>query len=370
MGHTKKIIVEMLDGSGVALNGPNPWDITVHDERLYQRILSKGTLGFGEAYMDGWWDCEQIDEMINKLSHVGLKDKIGHNPTTVMYILMSILFNKAKKSKAFEIGEAHYDNGNTLYKRMLDKRMVYTCGYWKNANNLDEAQEAKLEMVCKKIGLKKGDRVLDIGCGWGSFARYAAKQYKAKVVGVTVSKEQVALAKKRCSGLAVEIRLQDYRDIDEQFDHIISLGMFEHVGVKNYQTYIDIVTKNLKDGGYFLLHTIGGNKSVRSTDPWIQKYIFPNSMIPSIKQIAEVVENKLIVEDWHNFGPDYDKTLMAWHANFEKSWDTIKDRYDERFYRMWRYYLLSSAGLFRARYMQLWQVVLSKPGSKPYESVR
>jgi cyclopropane-fatty-acyl-phospholipid synthase len=247
---------------------------------------------------------------------------------------------------------------------MLDKRMVYTCGYWKDAKTLDEAQEAKLDLTCKKLNLKPGMKVLDIGCGWGSFAKYAAEKYKVKVVGITVSKEQAVLAKALCKGLPIEIRLQDYRDLNEKFDRIVSLGMFEHVGYKNYKTYMKVVHRCLKDDGLFLLHTIGGNKSVKSTDPWIDKYIFPNSMLPSIKQMGDAIEDYFVMEDWHNFSADYDKTLMAWYNNFENSWNKLKDDYDERFHRMWRYYLLACAGTFRARKSQLWQIVLSKDGIK------
>lgn len=245
---------------------------------------------------------------------------------------------------------------------MLDKRLTYTCGYWKDAATLDEAQEAKLDLVCRKIGLKSGQHVLDIGCGWGSFAKFAAEKYGARVTGVTVSEEQVKLARELCAGLPVEIRLQDYRDVNEQFDHVISLGMFEHVGYKNYSTFFDIVRRCLKDEGMFLLHTIGANKSGRSTDQWIAKYIFPNSMLPSVKQIAAAAEGKFVMEDWHNFSAYYDNTLMAWNANVEAHWETLKDQYSDQFHRMWRYYLLSCAGSFRVRHSQLWQIIFSKKG--------
>jgi cyclopropane-fatty-acyl-phospholipid synthase len=216
--------------------------------------------------------------------------------------------------------------------------------------------------VCKKINLQPGQRVLDIGCGWGSFAQYAAEEYGAEVVGITVSKEQVELGRERCKGLPVEIRLQDYREINEPFDHIISLGMIEHVGSKNYRTYMQTAHRCLKDNGIFLLHTIGSNRSVRTTDPWIEKYIFPNSQLPSIRQLALAAEGLFVMEDWQNFGVHYDKTLMAWYQNFDTGWDELKSTYSERFYRMWTYYLLSCAGSFRARKNQLWQIVFSKQG--------
>ena len=360
---------EIFLNAGIKVNGNQPWDIQIHNPNFYSRVITKGSLGLGESYMDKWWDVKQLDEFMNKLLSANLNKKI--KPDLIIHYLKAKIFNLQKKSLAFNIGKAHYDIGNDLYESMLDKRLIYTCGYWKNAKNLDEAQEAKLDLVCKKIGLKKGDKILDIGCGWGGFAKFASEKYKAKVVGITVSKEQVTLAKKLCKGLDVEIRLQDYRDVNEKFDHIISLGMFEHVGPKNYKEYFKIVRKNLKEDGLFLLHTIGNSVSVTKTDPWIDKYIFPNGVLPSMKQITDSSEDIFVIEDWHNFGADYDKTLMAWNKNFQNAWPKLKKNYDEKFKRMWEYYLLTSAGSFRARKIYLWQIIMSKNGVKNgYKSIR
>ncbi len=370
MNPRENYIVELLKDADIQINGSRPWDLTVHDERLFDRTLAHGSLGFGESYMDGWWDCEALDQMLTRVFASEIDRKV-RNWRTALYGLVVRARNAQRKSKAFEIGERHYDVGNDLYQRMLDPRMVYTCGYWKDATDLASAQEAKLDLVCKKIGLKPGMRVLDIGCGWGSFAIYAAQRYGVEVVGITVSKEQESLATQRGQGLPVEFRLQDYRDVTGTFDRIVSLGMFEHVGYKNYRTYMEVAHRLLPDEGLFLLHTIGGNRSVHATDAWVEKYIFPNSMLPSIAQIGSSIEGLFVMEDWHNFGTDYDKTLKCWYANFEKAWSELADRYDERFHRMWRFYLLSSAATFRARNNQLWQVVLSKGGLKNgYQSIR
>lgn len=362
MQTAKQFIEKLLKEADVLIDGPRPWDIQVHNEELYARILRGGSLAFGESYMDGWWDAENLDETMTKIFNADLTKKMRLSPAAVRAYLHAVLTNQSRAAKAFEVGEKHYDIGNDLFERMLDKRMAYTCGYWKNAQSLDQAQEHKLDLICKKIDIKPGQRILDIGCGWGSFAKYAAEHYGASVVGITISKEQVALARERCVGHDLEIRLQDYRDVDEQFDHIISIGMFEHVGYKNYRTYLEIVHRCLKDNGLFLLHTIGGNTSVTHTDPWIDKYIFANSMLPSIKQISNAAEKLFVIEDWHNFGTDYDKTLMAWYDNFISHWDEINDTYSERFFRMWEFYLLTCAGSFRSRKNQLWQIVMSKNG--------
>jgi cyclopropane-fatty-acyl-phospholipid synthase len=262
------------------------------------------------------------------------------------------------------VGQKHYDLGNDLYTAMLDKRLNYTCAYWKNARNLDEAQEAKLELVCRKIGIHPGMRILELGCGWGSFAKYAAEKYNASILGVTVSKEQVALGMELCKGLPVELRMQDYREVTGTFDAVISIGVMEHVGYKNYGEYMRVVDRCLKENGIAFVHTIGGNQSYTTGEPWTDKYIFPNGLLPSMAQLSKAMEEKFVMEDWHNIGPNYDPTLMAWHANFEKAWPDLKKNYDDRFYRMWRYYLLSSAGAFRARNQQLWQIVFTRQGTE------
>ncbi|PIO07364.1 cyclopropane-fatty-acyl-phospholipid synthase [Candidatus Pacearchaeota archaeon CG10_big_fil_rev_8_21_14_0_10_34_12] len=373
----KKKAQEILSLADIKINGNRRWDIKIINENFYSKVFSGGSLSLGESYMEGWWECKNLDELFYKILKSNLKEKVKWKKNLIFLSLKSKLINLQKKSKAFEVGEKHYDIGNALYKYMLGKRMVYTCAYWKHGTkNLDKAQEDKLELVCKKIGLKPGMRVLDIGCGWGSFLKYAAEKYKIKGVGLTISKEQAELAKDLCKDLDIDIILQDYRDIDykEKFDRIISLGMFEHVGPKNYKEYMKIIHRTLKDDGLFLLQTIGSNKTNFAIDPWIHKYIFPNAKIPSPSQIINSFEGLFVMEDWHNFGADYDKTLNVWNNNFKKYWNKIKKtgkQYDKKFYRMWNYYLLSCAGSFRARYNQLWQIVLSKKGVvKGYKSIR
>ena len=366
----KQTIQEYLSLAGVQLNGNRPWDIKVNHPKFYSKVLAGGSLALGESYMDGWWECRRPDEFFRRILGAKL-DKRIRSKDLIWNILKAKITNMQTRSKAYIVGRRHYDIGNGLYRLMLDKRMIYSCGYWKASKTLDKAQEAKLDLICRKVGLKKGMTVLDIGCGWGGFAKYAAQKYKVKVVGITISKEQAELAKEACKGLPVEIRLQDYRKLRQKFDRIISIGMFEHVGYKNYRNYMRVVNRCLKPDGMFLLHTIAGNRSVNSTDPWIDKYIFPNSMLPSARQITKSAEGLFVLEDWHSFGTDYDKTLMAWYNNFTKNWKKIKEDYDQRFYRMWTYYLLACAGSFRSRNNQLWQIVFSKKGVKGgYNSLR
>lgn len=355
-------IQEILSIADITINGDAPYDVKIHNDKFYQRILSQGSLGLGESYMDGWWDCERLDEFFFRVLRSQLESKIKSNRALLFQALLAKILNMQSKKRAFQIGERHYDLGNDLFRNILDSNMAYSCAYWKDACTLDEAQERKLDLICRKLDLQPGMKILDIGCGWGSFVKYAAEKYKAEVIGITVSKEQVEYGKTLCNDLPAEIRLQDYRDLNELFDRIVSVGMIEHVGYKNYRAYMEIVYRCLKDNGLFLLHTIGGNRSVTLVDPWINKYIFPNGMLPSIKQLGAAIEGLFVMEDWHNFSADYDKTLIAWYRNFENNWNKIKSDYDERFRRMWKYYLLSCAGAFRARKNQLWQILLSKKG--------
>ena len=360
-----KVVQKMLEPSDIQINGNRPWDIQIHNPNFYERILSGGSLALGESYMDGWWDCEALDQFFEKILENRLDKKVKTNTERLLRVMLkAMIINPYNRSKAFVIGKRHYDIGNNLFSIMLDKWLNYSCGYWEKVKTLDNAQEAKLDLICQKMGLRPGMKILDIGCGWGGFAKYSAEKYGANVHGITVSREQVKFANEFCQGFDVKIELKDYRELKGKFDRIVSIGMFEHVGCRNYRTFMKVIHRCLKADGLFLLHTIAGNTSVNSTDPWINKYIFPNSMLPSAKQIISAAEGLFVLEDWHSFGQYYDKTLMAWYNNFTNNWTKLKDAYDERFYRMWTYYLLSCAGSFRSRMHQLWQIVFSKKGIK------
>jgi cyclopropane-fatty-acyl-phospholipid synthase len=371
MNNSEKTVRKLLDATDIEINGSRDFDIRIHDPQFYDRLLGGGVIAFGESYMDGLWDCEALDVLVDKVIRADLEDKV--NPASmILPLIWAKIVNRQRPARAFDIGKHHYDIGNDLYQIMLDKRMTYTCGYWKDADDLDSAQEAKLDLICRKIGLQPGMRVLDIGCGWGSFARFAAEKYQANVVGITVSQEQIDLGRKMCAGLDVELRYQDYRDVTEKFDRIVSVGMFEHVGIKNYRTYMKMAETCLTEDGIFLLHTIGTNNRKTSTDAWTDKYIFPGGELPVPRQIMAASEGLFSLEDWHNFRPYYDRTLMAWMKNVDDNIEAIRELgYDDRFYRMWRFFLHSSAGSFRSGRSQLWQLVFTKRTfEKDYQSIR
>ena len=374
-GSEQQALQDLLARADVRVGGERPWDLQVHDARLYRRVLAGGSLALGESYMDGWWDCEALDACIHRLLAAQLDKKV-RTWGMAWNVIKAKVLNLQSRSRARQIGEHHYDRGNDLFEKMLDDRMIYSCGYWRSADGsastLAQAQEAKLDLICRKLGLEAGGRMLDIGCGWGGLLKYAAEEYGTEGVGLTVSAEQARLARERCEGLPVEIRLQDYRSLrGETFDHVASVGMFEHVGPKNYGTYFDKVRRCLKPNGLFLLETIGAGRTSATTNAWTNKYIFPGGSAPSARQLGEALEERFVIEDWHAFGADYDRTLTAWHARFTEHWGALRERYDERFRRMWTFYLLGCAGGFRARRNLNWQLVLSPSGVEGgYRSVR
>jgi cyclopropane-fatty-acyl-phospholipid synthase len=347
----------------VRFNGSRPWDIQVHSGDVYQRIQRKGSLGLGESYMDGSWDAEQLDETFCRLIRLAFEQKISlrEKLQEMRFYLQNLLINPQSRRRASRAARQHYEIGTDLFEAMLDPTMTYSCACWKEAKTLEQAQHDKFDLICRELGLQPGQTLLDIGCGWGSMARHAAERYGVSVLGITNSEEQVRLARKRCAGLPVRIELMDYRDLDGHYDHVVSIGMFEHVGLQNYRGYFRIIARLLKDNGMFLLQTIGTARSSRISDPWINKYIFPDSKLPSAKQLIASLEPHFTLEDWQCSGQDYDRTLMAWWENFSGSWHTLKNHYDDRFYRMWKYYLLFSAGFFRSRYGQLWRLLLARP---------
>jgi len=362
MSYKSKVEV-LLEKAGVKIDGNRPWDIQVKNENLYRRVLFGGHLGLGESYVEGWWECEDLEGFFYRILDANL-DKEVNSAIATFNTLTSALFNKQSPKRAFTVGKKHYNVSNELFQGMLDKRMMYSCGYWKNAENLDEAQENKLCLIFDKLNLKRGQRVLDIGCGFGGAAEYAATRYGVSVAGITISTEQAKLARERNNGLKVYIDVMDYRHLSGSYDNAYSIGMFEHVGFKNYKTYFEVVNRCLKEDGMFLLHTIGANSPATTGDPWTNKYIFPNGMLPSASQLTSAFEGLFILEDWQSFGYDYTLTLREWFKNFTAYWQSIGFSQEDRFYRIWKYYLLSFAGAFEARNIQVWQILLSKKGMR------
>ena len=357
----RKRFEQIMAVADVRIDGDRPWDMVVNNDATFPRIFAFGSLGMGESYMDGWWDCEQLDELIARASRANLKSQFGLGD--LFRAAHARLINPKSDSPLLGVGETHYETGRDLYRGMLDRRMLYSCAYWKDAETLDKAQENKLDLIARKLQLEPGMRILDIGCGWGGAIHYFAENYGVTGVAVTISPDQFEAAQELCAGLPVEIRLQDYRRVDEQFDRSYSIDMLGHVGRRNYRTYMETVKRCLIPGGLHLAQTAGSDVSALRADPWVNRYIFPGGHVPSVKQVATAAEGVLGLDDLHSMTGDYDRTFMCWYGNLQSVWDDLECGTDERHFRMWRYYLLSFAGVFRSRAGQLWQILLSRSGA-------
>lgn len=358
----ERLVRRLLESADIQVGGTRPQDIRVRSDDFYKRALRDGRLGIGESYLDGQWEADAVDQFIEHLLRARLNERV-QDWQAMVYVAAARALNLQSGSRASRSVEHHYDIGNDLYQAMLGPTLSYTCAYWKGSATLDDAQRAKLDLVCRKLALRPGMKVLELGCGWGTFAKFACENYGVSVTGYTLSKEQVALGMELCRGLPVDLRLADYREARARYDRVVSIGMMEHVGYKNHRAYFETVDRCLEPGGLAFVHTIGSNVSEKLIDSFFHKYLFPNALIPSLAQLAAAAEGLFVIEDVHNIGPDYDPTLMAWHERFEAAWPSLRARYDERFHRLWRFYLLSSAGSFRARFTQLFQLVLSRPGT-------
>ena len=374
--NSKNTLIQLFQAADIKFDGNRPWDPQIHNDDFYHKVLAQGSLGLGESYMQGDWDCDEIDTFVSKAVRLDLRKQITNSASNLKAVAVAHLLNLQSQSRSKKVAREHYDLSNTVYQNMLGKTMAYTCGYWKEVTTLDEAQYAKYDLICRKLNLQAEDKVLEMGCGWGGFAHYANKHYGCHVTAVNISERQVQYATEHYGSETVQFHLCDYRNSQsynpnrQLFDKVVSIGMCEHVGVKNYKNWFNIIRDQLKDDGLFLLHTISSDEYITKGEPWLDKYIFAGGVLPSPKSLGSAIDGQFVIEDWHDFGVYYDTTLMAWFANFDAYWQKKEQPTDlhlqnmdrETFYRMWQYYLLSMAGVFRARYASLWQIVLSKSG--------
>jgi cyclopropane-fatty-acyl-phospholipid synthase len=364
-----RVVEDLLRAADIRIDGPRPWDIQLHDERLFPRVLAEGTLGFGESYMDGWWDCDALDELCCRVIRARLDERFAFSWRNLLALAGALISNRQTLRRSRWVGQAHYDLGNDFFEAMLDPWMQYSCALFEQGDDLATAQQRKLEMICQRLELRPSLRLLDIGCGWGGLAKYAAENYGCSVLGITISREQQRYAARWCEGLDVRIELRDYREVRGTFDRAVSIGMVEHVGFKNYRTFLRSVADSLGKEGRFLCQGICNPISGFQLDPWIRRYIFPNSVLPSLSRLAKAAEGLFVVENVLNLGPHYDPTLMAWNESFSRAWPSFAERYGDRFLRMWRFYLLSCAGAFRARSLQVYSILFVRSETATHEPV-
>lgn len=360
-------VVSVLGDAGIEVGGSHPWDIRVHDRRFFRRVMLEGSLGLGDSYIEGWWDCADLATFFQRLLTARSRSSRSAGVPGAVQEIRRKLFNLQGRRRAKQVVDSHYDLPLSLFETMLGPSMTYSCGYWQGADNLDQAQSHKLDLICRKLDIGSADRVLDLGCGFGSFSRHAAREYGCRAVGVTLSGSQARYARALCEGLPVEIHQADYRDHrrysgGEPFTKIVSIAMFEAVGHKSFRSFMEIVDRLLADEGSWLLHTIGD--SVCSADPWLLKHIFPNGELPSHAQIEAAAEGLFVLHDTHEFGSDYARTLAAWEARFRQGWGEIRRSdptlFDGRFLRKWIYYLSCCRGAFLAGDLYLWQIVMAR----------
>ncbi len=375
------LIRALTDQVDVGFDGGRPWDLQVHDPALFGDLLRRGSLALGEGYVRGQWDCEALDQLFTRLLSLAHTRQASSGFVSVARFRAGLnrrleqWVNWQSRRRAFAVGQQHYDIDPRVYAAMLDSRRIYSCAYWHHADDLESAQRHKLDLICRKLELKAGQRLLDVGCGWGGLAAYAAEHFGVEVVGITVSAEQAEFCNQHYQHLPLKVLLCDYRSDQLQqsqpFDRVVSIGMLEHVGRLNDHTYFSVLARMLRSDGLALIQTIGAYDTNHDLDPWINNHIFPNGRLPSAQQVCRGFEPWFLLQDWENFGFDYDLTLMAWWQNFDRSWPLLEADLGTQFYRKWKYYLHSCAGFFRSSQGQLWQFVLTKKGTpRPYRSVR
>lgn len=361
----------------IRFDGQRPWDLQVHDSQFFGELVRRGSLALGEGYVAGQWDCDQLDELINRLLRVRANQPLSLRGAISAAVerLRDQLINPQSLARAFRVGRQHYDIDHRVYAATLDRRLVYSCGHWQEASSLEEAQLQKLERICRKLQMQPGQRLLDVGCGWGSLAAHAAEHHGVRVTAITVSAAQYLWVREHYGHLPIQVELCDYRSLPGllrgRFERIASVGMFEHVGQRNHPCFFRCMQQLMEADGLLLLHTIGHAGPRGGTDPWIDAYVFPGGRLPSATEVCRASAPHLRLEDWENFGGDYVRTLLAWWQNFQARWPELQGHLGEKFYRFWRYYLLSCAGYFRSGQGQVWQLVMSRPeSSRVYRSLR
>jgi cyclopropane-fatty-acyl-phospholipid synthase len=355
------LVERALAGSEIRLDGSRAWDIRVTDDRFFASVLLRGSLGVGEAYMAGWWECGDLEELARRALVAELDSRFSVVPTSMIAAALARLRNDQSLERSRRVADQHYSMDNDLFCRFLGRYRMYSAGYFEGSDpdDLDEAQRRKLDLICRKLELSGADHLLDVGGGWGELARYAAATYGCRVTSINISDEQIRFAREYCRGLPVEIVKCDYRYVQGRFDKIAAIAMFPHVGYKNHREFIRVMRDHLAPEGLLLIECTAKNVSRTHMDPWVDRYFFPGALFPSVRQIGAAIDGMFAVEDWQNFWSSYIHTLRAWNRNFQSSWPELSTRYPESTRRMFEYFFLTGAGGFHARLLNYWHILLA-----------
>jgi cyclopropane-fatty-acyl-phospholipid synthase len=357
----KKAVERILSTVDVRIGGSRPFDMQVHSDLFYKRVLLEGSVGLGESYMDGLWDCADLEELVFRFVESGIERRFRLLPGFVTMNALGHLVNRQPRSLG-ERTSRHYNTDNDLFASFLGKYKNYSCAFYEEGDDLDTAQLKKMDLICDELCLRPGENVLDIGGGWGEIAKHMASR-GCRITSINIADEQMRAAREHCKGASVDVVKCDYRDVAGTFDKIAIIAMMSHVGHKNHRPLFETVHRHLAPDGLVFVDTVGSAVSLQNGNPWIDKYIFPGIVFPSIQQISRAVEGLFVIEAVRNFGASYVKTLRAWNANLRRAWPRLSHRHDERTRRMFEFFFLTVAGFFRARDFQNWYVVLSPEGT-------
>lgn len=363
---TNNTKLQIINNKTSTISTNNNPDIIVNNNNFYTKLLKHGEIGLGESYVDKDWDSNNLEETLYNLIINQKKIEnaiIKNSPNLIIKKLLDIPSDIFSTDNTKNDIKFHYDIGNKLYENMLGKSMLYSCAYfYKQGLSLDEAQYAKLDLIAKKLNLKEGMRVLDIGCGFGTAAIYLSKKFNVNILGISLSKEQINYFNSIYTGTQVQVIYKDYRELTREhnnsYDCIYSIGMFEHIGINNHIDYYNKCFKLLKTNGTMLIHTIVSNKRLYSHNSWITKYIFPGAELPHISDFTKKYTDNWLLQDLQCIGKSYSKTLLAWKKNINDS--SVFNNYDDKFKRTWNYYLLLCSAAFRAREITVFQLVYFK----------
>lgn len=366
----KLTLTTLLREANIEPNGASPWDPQIKDERFYRTVLLRGSVGLGDAYLNGWWECADISGFILRIIKSGIHLRV---PRVDIFLrrLRFGLIDAQNRIRSKRVAELHYDEDPYIFEVMLGSTNSYTCARWKGVITLDAAQQQKMDLLCKKAGLSSGMTVLDIGSGWGGFLAYAAERYQVRGIGLTISKTQLDYARKRYGNLPVEFRLQDYRDFVGGVDAVVSICVIEHVGSDHYREYFQKVRETLtREDGFFAMQCILACDTQARMDPWTEKHIFPNGILPTLERIENAVEGILHIVDREFFRDDYVRTFSAWYENLVRNKNAIIARCGVRYFRKYEYYLCLYIAGFGSGRIDVGQFVLSPTPHLNYKPIR